>query len=200
MGPCMLQTQSPNRRQATPASQRVRGIKVPHRPVDKLLDNLHPSVQLVQSQNVLLSEEAQPRTLPEVLPEGKPNIPSFPAACSGQQRCASAHHVVFEDSLDHRREDFDHDHRARPLATVLQHTDVVRGQKRVIRAPSSATSPCRRTRTGQEGGGCFPGEERWPEHKHTRIRRRPINKTTQVNSTNVTIWSGIFSSSTEAKR
>lgn len=83
--------------------------------------------------------------------------------------CVSSDHVVFEDSLDHRREDFDHDHGARPLATVLQDTAVVRGQKDAVCAPLSATSPCRRTRTGQEGGGCFPGEERWPKHKHTRI-------------------------------
>lgn len=36
-------------------------------PVDKLLDDLHPSVELVQSQDVLLSEQTQPRTLPKIL-------------------------------------------------------------------------------------------------------------------------------------
>ena len=36
-------------------------------PMNKLLHHLHPGVELVQSQDVLLSEETQPRALPEVL-------------------------------------------------------------------------------------------------------------------------------------
>lgn len=36
-------------------------------PVDKLLDHFHPSVELVESQDVLLSEETQPRAFPKVL-------------------------------------------------------------------------------------------------------------------------------------
>lgn len=38
-------------------------------PVDELLDDLHPSIQLVESQDVLLSEETQSRALSKILPK-----------------------------------------------------------------------------------------------------------------------------------
>lgn len=36
-------------------------------PVNKLLDHLHPTVELIKSQDVLLSEETQTRALPKIL-------------------------------------------------------------------------------------------------------------------------------------
>jgi len=41
-------------------------------PVDKLLDDLHPSIQLVESQDVLLSEETKSRALSKILPREPP--------------------------------------------------------------------------------------------------------------------------------
>lgn len=40
-------------------------------PVDELLDDLHPGVELVESQDVLLSEETQSRALSKVLHKNK---------------------------------------------------------------------------------------------------------------------------------
>lgn len=37
-------------------------------PVDKLLDDFHPSIQLIECQNVLLSKETQSRALSKILP------------------------------------------------------------------------------------------------------------------------------------
>lgn len=42
-------------------------------PVDKLLDDFHPSIQLVECQDVLLSEETQSRALSKILPETHKN-------------------------------------------------------------------------------------------------------------------------------
>lgn len=38
--------------------------------MDKLLDDLHPSIKLIEGQDVLLSEETQARAFPEVLESG----------------------------------------------------------------------------------------------------------------------------------
>lgn len=40
-----------------------------HSPVHKLLHHLHAGIELIESQNVLLSEEAEPRALPKILRE-----------------------------------------------------------------------------------------------------------------------------------
>ena len=104
---------------------------------------------------------------------------------SGQLLENSSHHVMFEDSLDHRSEHFNHDHRPRPLPTVLQHTEMTRSTLNTLmfnyrtlaiglllfQFEKQGTSPYRRTHTGQVVGGCFPEEEQWPEQKptHTHI-------------------------------
>lgn len=37
--------------------------------MNKLLHHLHSSIQLIQSQNILLSKQPQPRALPKILSE-----------------------------------------------------------------------------------------------------------------------------------
>lgn len=113
-------------------------LKVPHTgfpPVDELLDHFHAGVELVESQDVLLSEETQPRAFPKVLQtdsqshqtgsSGPVCLPDWWEAANyhaSTKRFNVSHHVVFEDSLDHGSEDFNHYHGPRPLPTVLQHT------------------------------------------------------------------------------
>lgn len=94
------------------------------------------------------------------------------------KRFNASHHVVFEDSLDHRSEHFNHDHGPRPLPTVLPYMENThtRETHRYFKSSSptvgvclseSSSSPYRRTHTGQVVGGCSPEEERWPGHTHT---------------------------------
>lgn len=40
-------------------------------PVDKLLDDFHPGIQLVERQDVLLSKETQSRALSKILPRAQ---------------------------------------------------------------------------------------------------------------------------------
>lgn len=65
VGPCMLQHKHTQVSGTDTGACPTQSERVP--PVDELLHHLHPGVELVQSQDVLLREETQTRTLPEVL-------------------------------------------------------------------------------------------------------------------------------------
>lgn len=84
-------------------------------PVYELFDYFHAGVQFIQSQNILLSKETESGAFPEVLkPKGQTSVGELESSNvkrRGRVWCSVyTHHVVFEDSLNHRSEHFNHHH------------------------------------------------------------------------------------------